>query len=109
MFSAQDDIIGLPTASVWTKLVQHRSHQVAFEAYEVDPHGDCSAGVAAQSFNPVHQVGAELVASLQNTQHHDVVVPQVIHDVSGQAFCPVRNTRSKCSVSTHVFSLVSAI
>lgn len=108
MFSAQHGIIRLPAASIWTQLMQHRSHQVAFEAYEVDPHEDCSAGVAAQSFNPVHQVGAELVASLQNTQHHDVVVPQVIHDVSGQTFRPVRNTRSKRSVSTHMSSLMFA-
>lgn len=70
-----------------------RAHQIAFEAYEVDPHWDGSVGVAAQSFNPLHQVGAELVASLQDAQHHDVTVPQVIHDVSGQTFCPAHTRR----------------
>lgn len=71
------------------------AHQVAFEPNEVDPHGDCAVGVAAKCFNPVHQVGTELVASFQHAQHHDVMVPQVIHDVSGQTFCPGNNMRSK--------------
>lgn len=66
------------------------AHQVALETDEVDPHGDGAVGVAAQSLDPVHQVGTELVASFQHTQHHDVMVPQVVHDVSGQAFRPVR-------------------
>lgn len=71
------------------------AHQVAFEPNEVDPHGDCAVGVAAKCFDPVHQVGTELVASFQHAQHHDVMVPQVIHDVSGQTFCPGNNMRSK--------------
>lgn len=66
------------------------AHQVALETDEVDPHGDGAVGVAAQSLDPVHQVGTELVASFQHTQHHDVMVPQVVHDVSCQAFRPVR-------------------
>ena len=64
------------------------AHQIAFEADEVHSHRDCAAGVPAESFNPVHQVGAELVASFQNAQHHNVVVPEVVHDVSGQTLCP---------------------
>lgn len=64
------------------------AHQVALETDEVDSHGDCAVGVSAKSLDPVHQVGTELVASFQHTQHHDVMVPQVIHDVSSQTFCP---------------------
>lgn len=63
----------------------------------MDPHGDGSVGVAAQSFNPLHQVGAELVASLQNAQHHDVAVPQIVHDVSGQTLRP-EHTRQAARV-----------
>lgn len=66
------------------------AHQVALETDEVDPHGDRAVGVAAQSLDPVHQVGTELVASFQHAQHHDVMVPQVVHDVSGQTLRPVR-------------------
>lgn len=58
------------------------AYQVALESDEVDPHGDRAAGVAAEGLDPVHQVGAELVASFEHAQHHDVMVPQVIHDVS---------------------------
>lgn len=68
-------------------------HQVAFEADKVDSHWDGSVGVAAQSFNPLHQVGTELVASFQNTQHHNLAVSQVIHDVSGQTFRPVHTAQ----------------
>lgn len=67
------------------------AHQVAFETNEVDPHGDCAVGVAAEHFNPVHQVSTELVAPFQHAEHHDVMVPKVIHDVSGQTFCPVNH------------------
>lgn len=76
--------------SVWRQIVHKRPHQVAFKTDKVDPHWDGSVGVAAQSFDPLHQVSAELVASLQDAQHHDVTVPQIIHDVSGQTLCPVR-------------------
>lgn len=70
------------------------AHQVALEANEVDPHGDCAVGIAAECLDPVHQVGAELVASFQHAQHHDVMVPQVIHDVSSKTFCSVNNVKS---------------
>lgn len=66
------------------------AHQVALEPDEVDPHGDGAVGVAAEGIDPVHQVDAELVASFQHTQHHDVVVAQVVHDVSSQTFGPVK-------------------
>lgn len=71
------------------------THQVALETDEVDPHGDCAVGVAAKSLDPVHQVGTELVASFQHTQHSDVMVPQVVHDVSGQTFGSVDNAKSE--------------
>lgn len=71
------------------------AHQVALETDEVDPHGDRAVGVAAQSLDPFHQVGAELVASFQHAQHHDVMVPQVIHDVSSQTFCPENDVESE--------------
>lgn len=77
------------------------------------PHGDGAAGVAAQRLDPVHQVGTELVASLQHAQHHDVVVAQVVHDVSSQTLRPVNSTDTDprlvciptCSIvaSSHMF------
>lgn len=70
-------------------------HQVAFEADEMDPHGDGAVGVVAESFNPVYQVSGKLVTSLQDAQHHDVTVTQVVHDVACQTFRPVSETESK--------------
>lgn len=46
------------------KQVKKYVYQVAFEADEVDPHGDGAVGVVAESFNPVHQVSGKLVTSL---------------------------------------------
>ena len=66
----------------------HYAHQVALEADEVDPHGDGAVGVATQSFDSFHQVGGELVAPLQYTQHHQVVVSKIIHDVAGKPLGP---------------------
>lgn len=81
------------TVGVWEQPVWQRAeaHQVALEPDEVDPHGEGAVGVAAEGLDPVHQVGTELVASFQHAQHHDVMVPKVIHDVSSQTFCPVNN------------------
>lgn len=67
-------------------------HQVAFEADEMDPHGDGALGVVAKGFNPVHQVCRELVTSLQHAQHHDVIVTKVVHDVACEALRPVSDT-----------------
>lgn len=63
-------------------------YQVALESYEVDGHEQGPAGVAVQHLDALHQIGAELVASLQHAQHHDVVVTQVVHDVSRQPLRP---------------------
>lgn len=70
-------------------------HQVAFEADEMDPHGDGAVGVVAESVNPVDQVRGKLVTSLQDAQHHDVTVTQVVHDVACQTFRPVSETQRK--------------
>lgn len=61
----------------------------------MDPHGDGAVGVVAESFNPVHQVSGKLIPSLQDAQHHDVIVTEVIHDVACQTFRPFSDTISK--------------
>lgn len=58
----------------------------------MNPHGDGPVGVATQGFDPLHQVGAELVAPLQYAQHHDVVVPQIVHDVASKPLGPLKQT-----------------
>lgn len=63
-------------------------HQVAPKPDEVDPHGDAALRVAAESLDLVHQVGTELVSPFQHTQNYDVVLPQVVHDVSGKTLRP---------------------
>ncbi len=65
-----------------------RAHQVALEPDEVHPHGKGLVGVSAQDFDTVHQVSAELITSLQHTQHHDVMITEIIHDISGQSLYP---------------------
>ncbi len=77
---------------LWNKIAETpnsmRAHQVALEPDEVHPHGKGLAGVSAQDFDAVHQVSAELITSLQHTQHHDVMIAKIIHDISGQSLCP---------------------
>lgn len=65
----------------------------------MDPHGDGAVGAVAESFNPVYQVSRKLVTSLQDTQHHDVTVTEVIHYVACQTFRPVSDTISKLSLT----------
>lgn len=82
------------------------SHQVALKSDEMDPHGDGLSGVVAEVLDSVHQVGAKLVSSFKYTQHHDVVVPQVVHDVASETFCPAKTIPTvrgnhPCSVRTH--------
>lgn len=77
----------------WGKPFCPEAHHVALESDEVNPHGDGVVGVATESFDPIHQVGTELVASFQHTQHHYVMVSQVIHDISSETFCPVNNIK----------------
>lgn len=64
------------------------TYQVALEADELHPGLQVLVGVAAQDLDELHQVSAELVSSLEDAQHHDVVVPEVLHDVVGQALDP---------------------
>lgn len=59
------------------------SHQVALEANEFHVGGDGMIKAPALGFNRVHQVSAELIASFQNTQNHQVIMNQVIQDISG--------------------------
>lgn len=70
-------------------------HQVAPEPDEVDPHGDAALRVAAESLDLVHQIGTELVSPFQHTQNYDVVLPQVVHDVSGKTLRPGDRARKR--------------
>lgn len=69
-------------------------YQVALQADEVHPHEERLARVAAQDFDALHEVGAELITPLQDTQNHNIAVSKVTHDVSGQPLCPATKTRS---------------
>lgn len=64
------------------------THQVALQADELHPRLQVLVGVAAEHLDELHQVHAELVASLQDAQHHDVVVPEVVHDVVSHTLNP---------------------
>lgn len=65
------------------------TYQVALETDELHPSLQVLVGVAAEHLDELHQVCTELVASLQDAQHHDVVVvSKVIHDVVGQTLHP---------------------
>lgn len=64
------------------------TYQVALKPNKLHSGLQVLVGVAALYLNELHQVGTELVPSLQYTQHHHVMIPNVIHDVSGQALCP---------------------
>lgn len=59
------------------------SYQVALEADELHAGGDGPIRTPALGFNGVHQVGAELVASFEDTQNHQVIMPHVLQDISG--------------------------
>lgn len=75
-------------------------YQVALESYEVDGHEQRLVGVAVQHLDAFHQIGTELVASLQHAQHHDVVVTKIVHDVACQSLRPATRHRS---LNTHTF------
>lgn len=64
------------------------TYQVALQTDELHPGLQVLVGVASEDLNELHQVCAELVASLQDAQHHYVVVPKVVHDVTGQTLYP---------------------
>lgn len=87
---------------LWCLLLWAETHQVALQADEVDPHEDCAVGVAAECLDPVHQVRTELVASFQHTQHHNVVVPQVIHDVSSETLGSITKGKLTFLLLTHL-------
>ena len=64
------------------------SYQVALEPDELHAGLQVVVCAAADGLDVLHQVAAELVASLQNTQHHDVPVRDVLHDVARQTLDP---------------------
>lgn len=66
------------------------THQVALQTDELHSGLKVLVGVPAENLDELHQICTEFVASLQDTQDHYVVIPKVIHDVVGQAFCPAR-------------------
>lgn len=66
----------------------HFTHQVALQADELHARLRVLVGVAAEHLDELHQVRAELVAPLQDAQHHDAVVPEVVLDVVGQPLDP---------------------
>lgn len=71
-------------------------HQIALEADELYSGGQSSVSAAALRFNRLHQVRTELVSSLQNTQHHQIMMSDVFKDVSGQTLNPTNHIRSQC-------------
>lgn len=68
------------------------TYQVALQTNELHPRLQVLVGNASKNLDELHQVCTELVASLQDTQHHYVVVPKVIHDVVGQTLRPAGQT-----------------
>ncbi|TNN57198.1 hypothetical protein EYF80_032628 [Liparis tanakae] len=63
------------------------TYQVALQADELHPGLLVPVGVASENLDELHQVGAELVAALQDAQHRDAV-PEVLRDVAGQTLHP---------------------
>lgn len=66
----------------------HFTYQVALQSDELHPCLQVLVGVAAKNFDELHQICTELVAPLQDAQHHDVVVPKVLLDVVRQTLRP---------------------
>lgn len=63
------------------------TYHVALQADELHPGLQVLVGVAAENLDELHQVRAELVASLQDAQDRDVF-GEVVEDVAGQALYP---------------------
>lgn len=59
------------------------TYQVALDADKLHTGGDGMTRTAALGFNGLHQVSTELIASFENTQDHQVVMPHVPQDISG--------------------------
>lgn len=71
------------------------TYLVALQTDELHPGLQVLVGVAAENLDELHQVCTELVASLQDAQHHYVVVPEVVRDVVGQTLDPAAQIASR--------------
>lgn len=68
------------------------TYMIALQTNELNAGFQVLSRVSPEHLDEFHQVCAELVSSLQDTQHHDVALLEVVHDVMSQTFHPANIT-----------------
>lgn len=64
------------------------TYVVTFQSNKIDFHGDESFWISAEIFDVLHKVSTELVATFENTENHNIIVSNVLHNILSQSFCP---------------------
>lgn len=64
------------------------TYVVTFQSNKIDFHGDESFWISAEIFDMLHKVSTELVATFENTENHNIIVSNVLHNILSQSFCP---------------------
>lgn len=64
------------------------TYVVTFQSNKIDFHGDEPFWISAEIFNVLHKVSTELVATFEDTENHNIIVSNVLHNIFGQSFCP---------------------
>lgn len=61
---------------------------VTFQSNKIDFHGDEPFWISAKIFNVLHKISTELVATFEDTENHNIIVSNVLHNIFGQSFSP---------------------
>jgi len=64
------------------------TYVVTFQPNKINFHGDEPFRISAEIFNMLHKVSTELVATFEDTQNHNIIVSNVLHNIFGQSFRP---------------------
>lgn len=89
-----DEISHLPKSTIYyehtTRIYINKllTYVVTFQSNKIDFHGDEPFWISAEIFNVLHKVSTELVATFEDTENHNIIVSNVLHNIFGQSFCP---------------------
>lgn len=61
---------------------------VTFQSNKIDFHGDEPFWISAEIFDVLHKVSTEFVATFEDTENHNIIVSNVLHNIFGQSLCP---------------------
>lgn len=68
---------------------------VTFQSNKINFHGDEPFWISAKIFNVFHKISTELVATFEDTENHNIIVSNVLHNIFCQSFCPGKTKKKK--------------